>query len=210
MTAVASTPDEPISASSALSPGNSAVDEALDGLVRAALSGGRDLKLVSAMLRTVSNFLLEHGADAAVGGSSERNGGEPDHHDEMAASPALRSRLRAVIRSLSDDETGRLLAVGARQVQRRARSGSLYFFQVSQKRRFPCWQFLSTFAVPPGLRLVAQVLPRDWPPEAVDAFMTTKHPQLLIGGVPHSPVQWLVNGGGATTVRLLLDPRSRI
>jgi hypothetical protein len=43
----------------------------------------------------------------------------------------------------------------------------------------------------------------------VDAFMTTRHPHLLLRGVPVSPVDWLAHGGDPRNVSHLLASAAR-
>jgi hypothetical protein len=179
------------------------------------------MKLVSTLLRGMADFLVEHGAGATIIESADTTVGARHGHDEAAKnatdadhprasiSPALRSRLHTVIDSLSDDETARVLAIGARQVRRRALTGALYFFQVGRRRRYPCWQFIGDYRVLPGLHDVTRLVPKDWPPETVDAFMSTRHPHLLLRGVPSSPVAWLAHGGDPSVVSRLLSSAAR-
>lgn len=200
----------------------SSIREALEDLIHVARSRGRDMKLVSALLRSMAEFMQEHGADATITASTGSDVDPPGSHEDArnpaaesplraSISPALRSRLHAVIDSLSDDETARLLGIGTRQVRRRALAGGLYFFQVGRRRRYPCWQFVGDNRVLHGLQDVTPLLPRAWPPETVDAFMTTQHPHLLLRGVPVSPVEWLARGGDPRNVTHLLAsaPRER-
>lgn len=195
---------------------SNSISEALGDLIQAARSRGRDMKLVSALLRSMADFMLEHGADAAITTSTDTDDESAGRHEEASnaaaaghprasISPALRSRLHAVIDSLSDDETARVLGTGTRQVRRRALAGGLYFFQAGRKRRYPCWQFIGGEHALPGLQFLTPGIPRDWPPEAVHAFMAAKHPRLLLQGAPSSPVEWLARGGEPSTVRRLLD-----
>lgn len=192
-----------------------AVADALTQLIRAARTRSRDPKLVSALLRAMAEFLQEQGADAAISTSTNTSAtsdsadqakdGTIGRNTGMSMSPALRARVQAVIASLSDDEAARNLGIGTRQVRRRAVAGSLYFFRVGRRRRFPCWQFVGERLVLPGLRSVGPAVPRYWPPEVVHAFMTTAHPILQGPGGSTSPVQWLVSGGEPAVVASVLS-----
>lgn len=171
------------------------------------------MKLVSALLYTMADFLLEHGPDASItsptGPLSETSKAVGEDPLTASASPALRARLSAVIRSLSDDETARVLAISTRQVRRRAHEGDLHFFEIGRKRRYPCWQFIGDCRLLPGLREVAPALRRSRAPETIEAIMTTKHPRLLVRGAATSPVEWLVHTGDASIVGRLLDLEPR-
>jgi hypothetical protein len=173
------------------------------------------MKLVSALLRIMADFLTERGADATItvrtdtnvptpGSREEKRNAAGEVHPQASISPILRSRLHAVIDSLSDDETARALRIGTRQVRRRALAGGLYFFEVGRKRRYPCWQFIGDYGVLPGLQVITPLLPQDWTPETVDAFMTTEHPRLVVRGVPSSPGEWLAHSGDPSIVSRLL------
>lgn len=52
----------------------------------------------------------------------------------------------------------------------------------------------------PGLAVVFQALPQDLHPLAVQGFMLTPQPDLVLDGVPVSPLVWLRGGGDVTAV----------
>ncbi len=191
------------------------IAQALGDLMQAAQSRGRDTKLVSAMLRAMGDFVAS-GRDALVliDAQDSTLGPLEPADAEVAAStrdrrPAtmsadLREVLSAVIGSLSDDETARYLGVGVRQVRRRAQEGSLYYFHVGRRRRYPCWQFGKDQSALPGIRIVAPAIPLSWPPQRVAKFMQTPHSRLELAGALRSPAEWLMTGGGAEQVTMLL------
>jgi excisionase family DNA binding protein len=195
------------------------VAKALEGLIRAAQLRGRDMKLVIALLRTMAEFVAD-GNDVVSGSNAlavaakdlDRDDPQPssivDPNRSLTISPALKALLSAVIDSLSDDEAARYLSIGVRQVRRRALDGSLYFFRVGRKRRYPRWQFADDRYVLPGLPAVARALPRDWSPERAQAFMENQDPRLRLRGTSRSPVEWLRSGGDASRIaELIADVR---
>lgn len=189
--------------------------KALESLIRAAQLRGRDMKLVIALLRTMAEFVAD-GHDAVsrsnppAGAAEELNRDDPqassivDPNRSLTISPALKALLSAVIDSLSDDEAARYLSVGVRHVRRRALDGSLYFFRVGRKRRYPRWQFADDRYLLPGLPTVAQALPRHWSPERVQALMENKDPRLRLRGTSRSPVKWLLSGGDPSRIAELI------
>lgn len=178
------------------------LDSVLDSfkrLVQAAADTGRDWKLVDALLQTMIELVLETRGDLFA--STEAQASEPSRindaeapHAGTSAQPRLRLRaeyrlrLAAVIDSWSDDETADFLLIGARQVRRRAQQGTLYYFRVNRKRRYPVWQFDTFCGVVGGVAEVGRAFPDSWPPERVYAFMTTRSPVLNLV----TPAQWLL------------------
>lgn len=174
------------------------------------------MKLVGAILRVMGDFIAS-GGDALVmiedeevtPGPPESTGAETTASNwgkrAVSMSPALRELLSAVIASLSDDETARYLAVSVRQVRRRALDGSLYYFQVGRRRRYPCWQFGDEHNVLPGLRTAVPAIPQAWSPERVQKFMKTPHRRLQLNGTLTSPAEWLMAGGRPDDVGELLS-----
>lgn len=53
----------------------------------------------------------------------------------------FRKCITPVIESWSDDEAADLLGIGVRQLRRRAQRGTLSYFRVHGKRRYPWGQF---------------------------------------------------------------------
>lgn len=170
--------------------------KALERLFRAVASQGRDLKLADALLRTIIEIISEAGADALLPEEST-NPADPRTSEEAQTKPRksrmrpeYRDRIEAVVDSWSDDEAAGYLAIGLRQLQRRAHQGELYFFIVNRKRRYPVWQFDYRLGLIGGISEVSAVFPKDWRPEQTYRFMTTQAP-----GLRHlSPAQWLLGG----------------
>lgn len=180
--------------------------EAFRRLVQAAADSGRDRKLIDAILRTMIELVLETEGDLSISAKSpapetSTTSNETATPIDSPAEPRLRLRpeyrlrLEAVIDSWSDDETADFLMVGARQVRRRAQQGSLYYFVVNRKRRYPVWQFDRFCGVLEGVTQLGKALPESWSAERVYSFMTTRSPALELV----TPAQWL---------RLKRDPNS--
>ncbi|MEV7608526.1 helix-turn-helix domain-containing protein [Microbacterium sp. NPDC089320] len=162
------------------------VSESLNLLIETAAEQGRDAKLVSALLTTMTAFIADRGADVLAPP-------DPDH-PERRLRPEFRARIDAVVDSLSDDETAAFLGIGVRQVRRRAHEGALYFFTVGKRRRYPAWQFDELLGVLPGLRDILRAIPEDWTPERAQLFMSGVGAELRIADEPIAPRTWLVVG----------------
>lgn len=162
------------------------VSESLNLLFETAAEQGRDGKLVSALLTTMTAFIADRGADVLA---------PPDPEDsERRLRPEFRARIDAVVDSLSDDETAAFLGIGTRQVRRRAHDGGLYFFTVGKRRRYAAWQFDEPLGVVPGLRDILRAIPEDWTPERVQLFMSGFGAELRIADKPIAPRTWLAVG----------------
>lgn len=206
------------------------IDE-LSRLFTTILESGRDTKLFSALLRTIVQIIIDADGkvfDTAADRATEttakythdetRNGDCEHIRDENAVEapldgaergsqrmrPEFRDRLEAVIDSFSDDEAADFLQVGARQVQRLARNGTLWFFTVHHRRRYPMWQFGYNGSILPGLPRLISVLPTGWTPEDTHRFMITRSPRLTHNGHPTSPHTWMRRGGNITAVIALI------
>jgi len=179
--------------------GIEAVLESFTRLVQAAAEAGRDWKLVDALLHTMVDLVLETSGDLFA--PPETSVAEALTDSESAAAQTIapgrsnrrlrveyRLRLEAVIDSWSDDETADFLMIGLRQVRRRAQQGSLYYFLVNRKRRYPVWQFDRFCTVVEGIAVVGQAFPKSWPADRVYAFMTD--PSLELRHL--TPAQWLL------------------
>lgn len=178
------------------------VDSTLDAfrrLAQTAADTGRDWKLVDALLQTTIELVLETEGDLfitndpqvsemAISGDAEPSHAEAGAEPRLRLRPEYRLRLEAVIDSWSDDETAGFLMISPRQVQRRAKQGTLYYFLVNRKRRYPLWQFDRFCGVLEGISQLGQAFPDSWPAERVYAFMTTQSPALK----SVTPAQWLL------------------
>lgn len=173
--------------------------ESFKCLVQVASEAGRDWKLIDALLHTMVELVLETSGDAL--NPPGMPAAEPSVSSESASAQPVapdpprrrlraeyRLRLDAVIDSWSDDETAEFLTIGLRQVRRRAQQGSLYYFLVNGKRRYPVWQFDSVYGVVRGIEVLGPAFPESWRPDRVYEFMTDLSPEL--GSL--SPTQWLL------------------
>ena len=177
------------------------VSRSLQLLIETAAEQGRDWKLIDALLITLTAFIADRGTDvlAPCGPKDPRRRLRPEY----------RAQIDAVVDSLSDDEAACVLGIGARQVRRRAHDRTLYCFAVGKKRRYPAWQFDERLGVVPGLREVAQAIPKDWPGEQAQRFMTTLEAALELHGEPVTPRTWLIVGLDPTRVAELVREEAR-
>lgn len=165
-------------------------------LIETAAKQGRDGKLVSALLTTMTAFIADGGADVLAPPDAEGS--------RRRLRPAYRARIEAVVDSLSDDEAAAFLGIGTRQVRRRAHQGALYFFTVGWRRRYPAWQFHERLGVLPGLKKVLGAIPEEWTPERAQYFMTSFETGLKIADEPIEPRTWLILGLGPSEVADLI------
>lgn len=172
------------------------VSRSLSQLIETVAEQGRDGKLVSALLTTMTAFIADRGADVFA---------PPDPEDSgRRLRPEFRARIDAVVNSLSDDETAAFLGIGVRHVRRRAHEGALYFFTVGKRRRYPVWQFDELLGVLPGLRDILRAIPEDWTPERIQLFMSGFGAELKIADKPIAPRTWLVVGLDPTEIVILI------
>lgn len=162
------------------------VSKSLQLLLDTAAEQGRDWKLVSALLITMTAFIGERGADVLAPPDSENS--------RRRLRPELRARIEAVVDSLSDDEAADFLGIGTRQLRRRAQRGGLSFFPVGNRRRYPAWQFDERLGLLPHLNDVIAAIPSTWTPQMTNAFMTTLEAGLQIQGENITPRTWLAIG----------------
>ena len=107
------------------------------------------------------------------------------------ATDATMSVIGSASRSLTIDQTARLLDVHRSRISHRLRDNQLYSFRIGSQRRLPRWQFTAEGVPLPGLETVLDALPADVHPAAVEGFFTTPNPDLDDA----SPAQWLASGG---------------
>lgn len=143
--------------------------------------------------------------DKAAGDPGDTDSEEEVESPRRRLRPEVRARWEAVMDSHSDDEAALRLGVLVRQLRRRAHRGTLVFFTVGGKRRYPMWQFAGDTTLP-GLAAIARALPDSWDPAQVQAVMTTPHPDLLAIDAPGplAPVEWLWYGGDPHTITTIL------
>ncbi len=158
----------------------------LSHLFEVAAEQGRDWKLIDALLITITEFISEKGRDVLTPIDSS--------HPEQRLRPEFKARIKAIVDSFSDDEAAAFLGIGTRQVRRRARNRSLFFFTVGNRRRYPAWQFDERVGIVPGVRDVVLAIPDGWRPEQNHAFMTSVALELDLRGERITPHIWLVEG----------------
>lgn len=191
------------------------VSEAFRRLNKAAASGGRDHKLVLALLQASLGLLNQAGAGVFESGDVEEGGALQAASREKRTSSsrptpslATKSRLGAIVDSWSDDETAWFLGVGLRQVRRRSGEGTLFYFTIAGRRRYPIWQFSTQRRTLPGVHELFAWIPGTWAPEQSQRFMTSFDAGLRCRGEPMSPVDWLALGLGSRHVVDLLREAS--
>lgn len=121
--------------------------------------------------------------------------------DAQVAARQLESAAGLRTSALTTAQVAELLRTNASYVRRLAGQGHL--FTAGRRDRsllFPAWQFVDGGRIP-HLRDVLRVLPRDFHPLSVEAFMTDPAEQLD----GHSPAEWLAGGGAPDAVVALAD-----
>lgn len=165
-------------------------DEFVDELSRD-LAGSPDSS-ASRLTDSEESILREHGGITVPMGDEAAV--------RKAAPRAVSSNLAAQTReSLSVEQTAELLVVDASRVRHRVRDRALYAFKIGGGLRLPAWQFHG-HAVIPGLRSVLAALPPDLHPLELAGFMTAADSDLVVGGQPTSPREWLIGGGDVGVV----------
>ena len=118
-----------------------------------------------------------------------------------------RTLLAAVTASCDVNEAAELLGIDVSRVLRDIERGRLHAFWVDEVARLPAWQFTDDAErrVLPGLTTVVHALPVDMCPASVLGVMTTAQEDLVDGGAPVTPVEWLRGGGDPQAVVDLLE-----
>ncbi|WP_138946764.1 hypothetical protein [Plantibacter sp. M259] len=190
--------------------------EAFRRLVEAAAAQGRDAKLILAVLHACIELWDEAGDgvfESAEVGEGQANRTRSHESRAEPARPSLglaaTERIGAIVDSWSDDETAGFLGVGLRQVRRRAQEGTLFYFTIAKKRRYPIWQFSPQRGTLAGIWESFSSVPDSWMPEQIQRFMTSADAGLRLHGVPIAPIEWLALGLGPEDVVDLLRKTSR-
>lgn len=122
---------------------------------------------------------------------------------------ALRARSVAWVaaeagRTFTRRQVAELLGVDASRVSHQVAQGRLFAYPAGNRPAFPDWQFRSADESGPGglphLAAVIAAFPTGSHPVTVRSFMTTADDDLIVGGRPVSPREWLVSGGDPSTV----------
>ena len=121
-----------------------------------------------------------------------------------------RTRVDAVVQTLSASDVAELLGIQSSRVSHRAgNEESLYSFRVGRHRRFPRWQFTDGGTLP-FLSSLVPVIPRSMHPATVAGIMTTPQPTLRADDAQElSPIDWLVQGGDVEAVTTLFAEYGR-
>ncbi|GHF04684.1 hypothetical protein GCM10011600_01430 [Pseudolysinimonas yzui] len=122
-------------------------------------------------------------------------------HDPTAATAARIALLMA--ESLTTADCAAQLRVSPGRVRQRISAKTLYAFDDGGEWRIPIWQFVGRSQVV-GLEKVAQSIPTDVHPLAVQNFMARPSVDLLVDGVSLSPLEWLASGGSPEKVAELV------
>lgn len=118
-----------------------------------------------------------------------------------------KTRLEGINASFIAEEVATKLGVDIDQVHQRQAEGNLFAFTAEGERRYPTWQFTGDPRQPvlPGLARLASAFPDDMHPASILGFMSTPQDDARIGGVPMTPVAWLLRGGDPQVLRDILD-----
>ncbi|MFV0278707.1 MAG: hypothetical protein ACK5HY_16200 [Parahaliea sp.] len=107
----------------------------------------------------------------------------------------LRVRWQQLVASsLSRLEVAQRLGVTAPRVSQLLQRQALYAIAHESKHRFPAFQFTANGELLPGLARVLPHLREGVHPVLVQTLFTTATPDLLIGGEPATPIEWLCSG----------------
>jgi hypothetical protein len=137
--------------------------------------------------------LTAGGADLAAGSPVE-----PGPGAEAAA--ALGALLAS---SLTVAGAAARLGVDPSRIRHRLLEGSLYGIRLRGGWRLPAFQFTGGDGLVPGVPEVLAAIPRDLHPLAVQRWLTTPSPDLLVDDSAMSPLAWLESGGAPDPVATL-------
>lgn len=115
-----------------------------------------------------------------------------------SAHTALRT-VRLLEGALSVEEAAERLHVSKGRVRQRLTQRTLLGIDVSGNWKLPAFQFTADGELR-GIDRVLPALPSDVHPLIVFNFLTSSHPDLLLGSEPASPETWLTTGGSVEDV----------
>lgn len=105
--------------------------------------------------------------------------------------------------ALSTNRVAEQMGRSPSRVRHLARERGLYTLPVDRRAGllFPAWQFTTSGQPVPGLAAVLRALPTDLHPLQVLGFFTTATIELSLDDeTPHTPLEWLRDGGDEATV----------
>lgn len=131
-------------------------------------------------------YLAEHGGPD-LDGAPKMPG---DLHQRRTLT-AARTLAETLASALTLDQAAKRLGVSRSRLSHRLKDGTVWAFTISGRRWLPAWQFTADRHTLPGLTAIVAAIPQSLHPLAVEAFMTTPHPDFD----GHSPADWLAGGG---------------
>lgn len=114
--------------------------------------------------------------------------------DATAIQRSAESFLRMLAEALTAKEAAELLEISDSRVRQLLGERRLYGVKVDGDWRLPRWQFVGNQPVP-GLDRVLPRFSAGLHPLAVQGFLRSPKPELLIGNEEVSPLEWLISGG---------------
>jgi len=122
---------------------------------------------------------------------------------QLGAAEAWLSQIQA---TMSLDDTVGYLGWDELEVRDAVRDRRLFAIEVSERLRFPSWQFNvgSPEKLIPGLSEVIEVVSPRWSWQSVSGFMSTPQSSLIANG-RKTPVAWLRDGGDIDAVRQIVE-----
>lgn len=119
----------------------------------------------------------------------------PERPGELEAFVAAEAAAhdRVLEESWNLAETARRLGTSAREIRQLVAEGVLYGFKERGQWRIPRFQFMADTLLP-GIDHLVGALDPELGPVSVQRFATLPNEELLVDGVPLSPVEWLAAG----------------
>ena len=105
-------------------------------------------------------------------------------------------------------EVAKILGIDESRVRHRRGAGDLIAHKLGRGLRYPLWQFTpgQPHSVPlPGLAKLVAILPPQMHPAEIAGRMLTPQAELMIGGRPVSPREWLIAGGQMDAMQEVFD-----
>jgi len=166
--------------------------------------------------RRVGGFTHDVVSDAQVEALIERGAfivvGDDLIPDDTPVVSLLITRftLKAFSASSSPSELAGYLGWTEEAVLAAVAERRLYAVEVLGQTRLPGWQFpgRGPGIVLPGLARVLEIVPAEWPPEIIEAFMTSPQARLATEAGRVTPIEWLLAGQDVEAVVSLIINRT--
>ncbi|MCX6461425.1 MAG: hypothetical protein NTZ03_14095 [Actinobacteria bacterium] len=113
---------------------------------------------------------------------------------ERASTSTLEQVLQMQLDGYTTSEVAQLLHLTDGRIRQRIASDQLFAVKgAAGEWRVPRWQFHGRHTIP-GLPQVLAAMPQEWPPIAIERFLSQPSDDLIVDGESASPIEWLSEG----------------